>query len=277
MTCVDMGSARKGECMSKKTRKIIYLVYGIVLSICLATAGVCLALSCVSIYQKGGTEPFTREIVEEALGKIAIPLWLCVGATAVGALLTLILPPETDDKLKGRVETRVMISKLMKKVDVKNCDPSLTAKIRREKAKRLIFSISAAVFSVLLAIPAVICFMDTSLFAAEEENNVVVALCFTTLGSILALCGWITVSFVRSVSLRRELTLVKEVVKTAPAPATSRESEPVSARETVIFWSVRGVVFAAAVALIVLGITGGGMTDVLENAIKICTSCIGLG
>lgn len=264
--------------MSQKTKKIIYLIYGIFLSLCLVTAGVCLALSCVDIYRKGGIEPFTREIVEKALGRIAVPLWLCVGATAVGGLLALILPLEKDPKIKGKVEIRVMISKLMKKVDVKNCASSLTAKMRREKTTRLILGISAAVFSVLSAVPVLICFADTARFAAEGQTNVVAALCFTVLGSVLALCGWIAVSFLCAVSLRRELTLVKEAVRTAPLASAPVQGQADAPKKGVkALWIARGVVFAAAVVLIVLGVTGGGMTDVFENAIKICTSCIGLG
>ena len=40
---------------------------------------------------------------------------------------------------------------------------------------------------------------------------------------------------------------------------------------------IRGALFAAAAALIVLGILNGGMHDTLVKAINICTECIGLG
>ncbi|MBE6675756.1 MAG: thioredoxin [Clostridia bacterium] len=40
---------------------------------------------------------------------------------------------------------------------------------------------------------------------------------------------------------------------------------------------VRSVLIAAAVLMIVFGIFNGGMHDVLQKAIKICTECIGLG
>ena len=41
--------------------------------------------------------------------------------------------------------------------------------------------------------------------------------------------------------------------------------------------AVRPVVLLAAVCLLVLGCCNGGMRDVLEKAIRICTECIGLG
>ena len=40
---------------------------------------------------------------------------------------------------------------------------------------------------------------------------------------------------------------------------------------------VRGVVGALAITLIIVGICNGGMTDVFNKAVRICTQCIGLG
>ena len=47
--------------------------------------------------------------------------------------------------------------------------------------------------------------------------------------------------------------------------------------ENVTLWACRGALLVIAVVLIVLGIVNGGMTDVLDKAIRICTECIGLG
>ena len=40
---------------------------------------------------------------------------------------------------------------------------------------------------------------------------------------------------------------------------------------------LRGILYFAAVVLVVLGVLNGGMNDVLVKAIHICTECIGLG
>ena len=40
---------------------------------------------------------------------------------------------------------------------------------------------------------------------------------------------------------------------------------------------VRAALGVLGLILIVVGINGGGMADVLEKAINICTQCIGLG
>lgn len=264
--------------MSQKTQKIIYLAYGIIMSVLLVTAGVCLIVSCLNIYTNGGEEPFSREIVERALAKIAVPLWLCVGGVAVGILLTLILPAEKDQKIKGRANPQALIRKLMKKVDVTACPPSLMTKIRLEKTARRSFGIGGAILSLLFSVPAIICFVDPTKFVMGELDPVVTALCFTVLGGVLALCGWIAVSFLCAASLKRELALVKEAVKMSPLAVSPVQEQPDKRKKDVMFlWVTRGVVFVAAVVLIICGVIGGGVIDVFENAIKICTSCIGLG
>ena len=40
---------------------------------------------------------------------------------------------------------------------------------------------------------------------------------------------------------------------------------------------MRAAVFAAAIALILLGVFNGGARDVLVKAVRICSECIGLG
>ncbi len=255
------------------------MIYGIMMSALLVAAGVCLIVSCLHIYQNGGKEPFSREVVEKALAKIAVPLWLCVGGVAVGILLTLILPAEKDQKIKGTANPQALIRKLMKKVDVTVCSPALMTKMRLEKTARRSFCLGGAMLSLLFSVPAIICFVDPTKFVMEGEMDpVVTALCFTVLGGVLALCGWIAVSFLCAASLKRELALVKEAVKTAPLAGVPIQTQSEKRKKDVmVLWVTRGVVFVAAAVLIVCGVVNGGMTDVFENAIKICTSCIGLG
>ena len=42
-------------------------------------------------------------------------------------------------------------------------------------------------------------------------------------------------------------------------------------------FGVRIALVALAVVFIITGIAGGGMDDVFEKAVNICTQCIGLG
>ncbi len=76
-------------------------------------------------------------------------------------------------------------------------------------------------------------------------------------------------------SRRREIALLEDMLRNSPSPAArvSGEAAPASRGKE----ALRAVLFAAAAALIVLGVLNGGLNDVLIKAINICTECIGLG
>ena len=77
-------------------------------------------------------------------------------------------------------------------------------------------------------------------------------------------------------SLKRELNIVKESLKAAPVKEQTK-TKPVQDPSRFVRWIVRAVVLVIAIVFIVLGVINGGMEDVLQKAIRICTECIGLG
>lgn len=58
------------------------------------------------------------------------------------------------------------------------------------------------------------------------------------------------------------------------APRPVKKRKPASRKAVA---ALRIAVAAAAVILIILGIAGGGLRDVLVKAVKICMECVGLG
>jgi len=76
--------------------------------------------------------------------------------------------------------------------------------------------------------------------------------------------------------VREALEPKKEaVVSQEPQPV--EEKKPCKKCKTMGVWSLRAVIFVAAVLLIIVGVQNGGMKEVLLKAINICTQCIGLG
>ncbi len=53
--------------------------------------------------------------------------------------------------------------------------------------------------------------------------------------------------------------------------------ETIRQRRLLSLTLLRISIFAVAILLIVLGVANGGMKDVWEKAIRICSECIGLG
>ncbi|MBQ7913291.1 MAG: hypothetical protein IJ308_06100 [Clostridia bacterium] len=72
--------------------------------------------------------------------------------------------------------------------------------------------------------------------------------------------------------------IAKAVKKKGVVNQKTRENDAtVEKKKVLTVWIARGVLACAAVVLIVVGICNGGMMDVLQKAINICTQCIGLG
>jgi hypothetical protein len=104
----------------------------------------------------------------------------------------------------------------------------------------------------------------------------------------LAPCTVYEVAYVilRDRSLAREGAVLSEAIKEhgASKPEEQRGECPlcraadyIVENKTPIVLGVRIALVGCAVVFIILGVANGGMSDVLNKAIKICTECIGLG
>lgn len=78
----------------EKVRKI-HQIFGIVTAVMIGIVAVCLIVSCVSIY-RSGEKPFNPETVGTALGRIAVPGWLCLICAVGGIVLNIALPVKVD-------------------------------------------------------------------------------------------------------------------------------------------------------------------------------------
>lgn len=268
---------KKGACfMSDRTKKITYLVYGIVQSILLLVCGVALILSCLTIYQSGNS-PFSRESVTAQFQKILVPVVLCVAGIVVGIVLSLCIP-RPQRKLKGTTDPALAARRLLARVDQAACPQNILTSLRRESLLRTILRILATAVCIAVAIPALLYLSDLSHFddtGAGLTADILAAMKMVLPAAAVGLSAWIVVTLACHFSHCRSLALTKEALKAAPlqtpAAPTHRPTDPAT------LWILRGCLFAAAVVFIVLGILNHGMEDVLQKAIRICTECIGLG
>ena len=253
----------------------IRLIYGIVLSLLITAVGVCLIVSCLSIY-RSGESPFTPETIADRFSKIAVPVFLCLGGIVVGAVLAVVMPSE-----EARPHARVdMAAKLKKRYARLGADLSTASGEQKiactgERRKRTYCRIVCGAVCVFSALPLVIYLCDPSHFT-PQLNESILAATYMTLPFILlgGVACYVTDCFVRA-SLKRELKLAESI----PTPTDGKLQAPqVSMRHGSRSMNVvRIAMLAIAAALILLGIFNGGMRDVLGKAIKICTECIGLG
>jgi len=255
--------------MSNKTAQTILLVTAIALSVLLAVTGLLLILSCISIYQSGN-RPFTPENIGAHWATVQIPVYITLGATVAGLILHLFLPRDAEKKQIVH-DRRAILSRLLRRVD--ESDEAYAAVAKREHTFRKALYILAPAAAVLLSIPFVI-HLFTYGFTEDYNASVIAAMPTLLLASLGTVAIGTAVLYLRDASLVRQTEAAKQSLsRTSVTPiAQAPKKDP----RTVIFALRIGIV-ATALILLVLGILNGGMADVLDKAINICTECIGLG
>ena len=231
-------------------RQKIHYIYSILLSILLTVAGVCLMVACVGIYN-AGDQPFSREAVATAFGRICIPVYLCLGGVAVSFLL----------------------NRLHQRVDLTQCDESMQRTFRQFPKKRRIHQ---TVSGILLGLGSVI-FLCYALNSGNYHDSQINGSMIRAVKLLLVCMGipffysLFTAYYCRA-SIRAELKLLKTIQPTRTPPRF-----PAAVPEAGICRFVPYVILALAAASLLLGLFTGGTADVMTKAINICTECVGLG
>ena len=265
----------------------IHLVYDVVLSVVLVTLGILFICSCYSIY-KSGQSPFTRASIAEAFSRIAIPTYLAISLVVIGVAINVAMPKE-EEKLKGKRTLRVLVDALAKKVDLGALDGELKEKIEKERRLRALLGNIRIALVILSAILPLFVLLNPANFPAESGRyNAEILHGMLLYLVFLAPVTVFEVAYVilTDISLKRENEALKEAIKTVGAAASStveeglcvcRVKEYLLKNKKSVLLGVRIALVGCAVLFIALGIVNGGMADVLNKAIKICTECIGLG
>ena len=263
--------------MSNKTKKIVYLAYGILLSIVLVVSGILLMISCYNIYSLGD-RPFTPESISAAFSKIQVILYVTIGGIAVGGLLKVILPLD-EPKIKANIAPITALKRLEDKYDISACEKEDIATYKKAKTLRLVCKIVAIVLCSILSLPALIIALLPSSYTMDY-NPSVVNLCYLIIPSFIV-CALIALAYVLSndILVNTQISSLKALIADGKAQKIEKsECTACQARkERYKITSARIIIAAVALIFIVLGIFNGGMADVLSKAINICTECIGLG
>ena len=273
--------------LSDKAKSRVHLVYGIVLAAMLVLVGILFISACYSIYESGAS-PFTRESIGEAFSRIAVPTYLTVSLVFIGALINVIWPVESP-RLKGLRTPRVLVDSLAAKVDVAALDSESKTAIEKERKLREVLSgVRAALIAVSSILPLFVLLnparfpAESGRYNAEILHGMLLYLAFLAPVAIFEVVHVI----VCDRSFTREHEALKAAIKTSGITHAAeqehncvfcRANEYIAKNSKAVLLGVRIALVGCAVVFIVLGVTNGGMADVLNKAIKICTECIGLG
>lgn len=248
--------------MAQKNLQMIHRIYGVVLSLSLLLAGVCLMAGCLSIYN-GGDPLYSREAVAETFADIAIPVCLF----PVLALVGLFLPGNRVAKSGKRgIPSGLVLGK-----DLSGCDEATLSAIRDEQKGRLVRNLYLLVLSILFGGLFILYALNTAHSEGVTINEYVIGCMRVMVPCLLVPFGFgIYASLWSGKSLARQWELTKRL----PSVKNDESSEKQKEKNRLILLAVLTVV---AIALIVIGRAMDGAADVLTKAINICTECIGLG
>ena len=253
------------------TRKLLWRIYGILLSVALITAGVCLMYACMQVYTSGGEQIYTAEKIAAAFAPIAIPVYLTLALVVGGFLLSLAVPVEQKKTVEKNYP--LMLAKLHQKNDLDGCgDKRLVAAIVKEPEKRKFTSILSFAILGICSLGFLCYALNGSNFHSTDITQSMVKGVGVMLGCLAVPAAFsIFAAYYNKASIRREVELMKMV-------AAPRQPVELTPKAPCRLWAILPYgLLAVAAVLIVVGVMGNGFADVLTKAVNICRECVGLG
>ncbi|MCQ2742430.1 MAG: hypothetical protein MJ239_03930 [Bacilli bacterium] len=146
--------------------------------------------------------------------------------------------------------------------------------LKEKKIRLLILSVTIALCVFGCVLPYSIYFLNYAIHTLDGSKDPTVQVIDLLVHALpwlaISLCLGIASVFLRAASFKRS---AKELTKALGDKQTSILKK----EDKIALNVVRGIVIAAAIALIVVGSINGEASDVLKKASAICTECIGLG
>ena len=248
--------------------KTIGKILGILLSVSIVVAAICIIIQCLSIYNSGD-KPYSREAVSLAFSEISVFVYIFLGLLIINLVYNIFV--ENVYANKHLVwNSDFIIKSISKRKDV---DKISNESIEKERRTRRIYTV--LLYVMLTA--GFMCFLIYALNPANYHQNEINA---TMIRMTIAFGIFIVLPFVYSIiytflinkSKEREIDLLIELAKDAPPKS---EVHNITPRRACTFIKILAVTIC--VCIILYGLFTGGTADVLTKAINICTECIGLG
>lgn len=263
--------------LSENGKGKLRLALAVTSTVCLCVLGLLTVLACYNIYLSGDS-PFTRESVGRALLSLLVPAVLTL-LSLLGSFVAERLFPAPTCKEGSAVSDETLAERLFQKCDL-TADGERAVKIRRERTLRRTLRTLTLVLAAVASVVALCLCVNPARYTEDLNGSVLrmtVTLLLCYLPSMTLAVAW---QIVHPLSLRRELALLRALPRTEKKQEEEKENGLLAffrKNEKPVMLGVRIALFGAAAVYITLGILNGGMGDVLQKAIKICTECIGLG
>lgn len=254
-------------------KKKLYLIIQTALCVVIALM---LAAFSIGIYREGlamkAVDPLSWIYTREKVASAAFPAILLLGIGVILTLFGLIKGIRDENADKPAVDMEWMRDQVVSRVSV----PSDQMKEERTKQKKLFYGGWAA-FGLTM-VPALLYIINGAHFPNGDLEPVFIALVihiapWTVLGLVLLGIS----SYLRNLSMEREIQAAKEQVKLEKDKGIKLEAQKIKKQETGKIRLLRIALLVLAALMIVTGVINGSAWDVFGKAVKICTECVGLG
>lgn len=264
---------RKEDTMDKN--KKLSKIFLLCVSIQTILIGILFIIQVLRIYI-GNNQEYNMSICGKYLLQLlpVILLWIAL------IILSYIYFRKSNSKENNKSKlTNLNKLKIYEYMLVESDDPSLVdvyKMINSEKKKRLIY------FFINLGIVLICSLMGILYMLNIEHFNSQGNLTQQAIDMTIHLIPWVIISFISSIqcyifierSANISIELIKTVInKTGRNNSNSHTQKSKNLRLLI----VRSCIILVAVGLIIHGVINGGLSDVFQKAINICTECIGLG
>lgn len=270
--------------MSEQAKRRLHLIYSCVLGALLLTVGILFIVSCIGIYNSGD-RPFTRESVSAAFSKIAVPVYITLLGAVGGIIIKIFLP--LNPKKKNKAITSLTLKRLEERYPISECSPRLARIIKGERLTRRLTVAGGVLMLALSLIYPLIYIFTPNRFPADNANGEIADAVIMILIYLIPLTIYLVFAvFLTKNSMNYEIAKIKELkepgVSKKGAKCTEEKKQPraltfINSHKKIIFVCLKCLVLILGATFVILGVTNGGMNDVLQKAVRICTECIGLG
>ena len=236
--------------------------------------GILFIICCAHLYFTGGEQPYSRERVGDYLIILAVPSFITIALTIAGIIFNYANGTKDND-LVARTQCEKLES-YTSWYDFNSFDEETKRLVTAERTRRKILTFVSHSVSALLFAFVLIYIITIAKFTVENLNaDILSAFAIVLPISAIGVAIHIPRTYIAESSAKRELDILKASIKNHGVPALATNA---GKAKTVDYTSIaKYVIVGVSLVLIVLGIFNGGMADVLQKAVKICTECIGLG
>lgn len=246
-------------------------IWGMLVSISILIAAICLMAACLKIYD-GGAGAFSREAVAAAFSPIAVPVYVCLAFVLLSFPIHLL--SVDAEKPKAARQNQAVLDRLHSKTNLGECPDALRLAVAAQQKLR------SGLKTVALVLPA-LTFLIFLVYVLTGDRFLLPDITTSMKQAMLVLLPCLAVCFGYSLfahyrcekSILAEIELMKQAAKEAPAQSESHAEAETKMNVN----TLRTAIVLTAVAILLFGYFTGGTADVLTKAINICTECVGLG